>query len=237
MLCHWNNNLNRTHNWSNVLRRTLYAAFHKKNSKISWIVFFAHPPKGLHFVLWLRFYKYWELFKHFKAPSFGFHYENSHLPQKIINESNNGNVRYGATHTLECTISKGLVVCLSALLPHFTAYSLSSVHASQTNVEVGLDVLLKFKSLTMSWSVKVLFASKCPSRWFQSSTGLHPHVNVRGWLHLLRIPPWRSFGTNSLHVELLQPRAVRTSHTPIHLREIALQPVWQKFAHWEQIDL
>ena len=217
MHCYCNNNLNRTHHWSNVLRHTLHAAFLKKNSKISWnVVFFAHPPKGLHFVLRLHFYIYWELFKQFKALSFGFHHENSHLPQKSLTKVTTETFLIGP-HALECTISKNLVVCLSALLPHFTAYSLSYVHASQTNVEVGLDVLLKFKSLTMSCSIKMLFTSKCPSQLFQSTHTWTHEVDCicSAYLHeghLVQIPSMLSYCN---HVPFAPP-ILQFNHVKLH---------------------
>lgn len=51
--------------------------------------------------------------------------------------------------TPKYTISNGFVVSMSASLPNFASYCLSFVHASQTNVEVGQEVLHRFMSLAM----------------------------------------------------------------------------------------
>ena len=45
------------------------------------------------------------------------------------------------------------------------------MHALQTNVEVGWEILPRFMPLTMFWSVKTLLTFKCLSRRCQSSTG------------------------------------------------------------------
>ena len=54
--------------------------------------------------------------------------------------------------TSESTISKGFGTCISASLPNFVTYCLPSVHASQTNVDVGREGLLRFMPLTMLWN-------------------------------------------------------------------------------------
>ena len=123
------------------------------------------------------------------------------------------------SQTPECMISKGFVACFSASL-----------------IDLAYPLCMPHKPV-YRWD-KMFYLGSCPSSCF----GVHkcsshsnlwvggakappdclPHVNAWSWPHQLRIPPWRSLGTNSFYIKLLQP--CRRSHLPqsIRLNEITL---------------
>ena len=69
-------------------------------------------------------------------------------------------------------ISKEFVACVFALLLNFSVYFLPSVHALQTNDEVGQEDLPRFMPLTMLWSAYTLLTFKCSSQWCQNFSRL-----------------------------------------------------------------
>lgn len=124
-------------------------------------------------------------------------------------------------HTPKCITSKEFVGHLSALLSNFVAYCLLFVQDSHNNIEAGQEVLPKFMPFTMFWSENCSSQLNVRVGCAKAPPNCLPHMNAQSWSHPLRIPPWRSFGTNSFHVKLLE--WCHCSHLPqcIQFREIA----------------
>ena len=218
MLCHYNNGLNCTFHWSNVWRRALNAMFHKKNASKSFEMNSLHSSAKMP---WFRasivFLKMFELLKPLKSLSFGFYHMNPYHPWKIINK-NYKKLSLPQTWSLwghkHPNVRSPMVLSLTSWI---SGILLTLIHASQTNVEVGREILPRVIFLNMFWSAKMLLISKCPSWWCQSSVGLPS----QSWLHPLRIFVWRSFDIKFVCVELLQLRCCSYLPQCINLHEIA----------------